>query len=402
MWLSISQSGPKTYGAILNEQNVGTNSSIGRDDKRKQHMRSTAYTSLKALEEMQLGRLDVESIQRIVDAIDEEYETVANEALAAIEIVNIQLEAGEVETLQLAKKKATQIKSRLESLDDRRVRYSDAIQKRIMNTRIEERLGSRRRRLLLEGFVMTLIVLVLGLLFYDFGAGPDETRPSLLKSGNIFIIDTICCLIFMCEFILRLSCAEDKKYVWRKHWIDFVTSIPVPGEAQLARFGRAARVARISRGLRVLRFLRVFLLVWRGMDKFQDAFDVKLMKKTLKWSVIITLVGALLVYYFEGKNGVLDAEGNPVGSYPEALWWSFTTVLTGGFGDIHNPATIAGQILTGGLVLMGMVLIGVFTATLTTLFVGEQSEEIEKLSQLISEQISDLSKKVDELADRAS
>ena len=77
-------------------------------------------------------------------------------------------------------------------------------------------------------------------------------------------------------------------------------------------------------------------------------------------------------------------------------------MLTGGLGDIHNPATIAGQILTGGLVIMGMVLIGVFTATLTTLFVGEQSEEIEKLSQLISEQIRDLSNRIDELSDRVS
>ena len=73
-------------------------------------MRSKAYSSLKTLEELELGKLDVESIQRIVDAIDEEYETVANDALAAIEIVNVQLEAGDVETLQFAKKKASQIK----------------------------------------------------------------------------------------------------------------------------------------------------------------------------------------------------------------------------------------------------------------------------------------------------
>ncbi|MFP6700210.1 MAG: hypothetical protein VB861_00615, partial [Planctomycetaceae bacterium] len=51
------------------------------------------------------------------------------------------------------------------------------------------------------------------------------------------------------------------------------------------------------------------------------------------------------------------------------------------FGDIHNPESASGQILTAILVIMGMVLVGVFTATLTSLFLGEQSEEIEKLQE---------------------
>ena len=179
-----------------------------------------------------------------------------------------------------------------------------------------------------------------------------------------------------------------------------MTSIPFPGEAQLARFGRLARLARFARVLRVmrfLRFLRLFFLLWRGMDKLQDVIDVKLMKRTLRWAVVVMVLGALLVYQIEGSSPPgAGADGdNAVSSYPLALWWSFTTVVTGGFGDIHNPETAGGQVLTAILIVMGMVLIGVFTATLTSLFLGEQSEEIEKLQEELGQRLDRLTEKIE-------
>ncbi|MAI72887.1 MAG: hypothetical protein CMM01_18550 [Rhodopirellula sp.] len=60
-------------------------------------------------------------------------------------------------------------------------------------------------------------------------------------------------------------------------------------------------------------------------------------------------------------------------------------MLTGGFGDIHNPSSTSGQVLTGLLVILGMVLVGVFTATLTTIFVGQQSEtENENIDSILT------------------
>ena len=149
--------------------------------------------------------------------------------------------------------------------------------------------------------------------------------------------------------------------------------------------------------MRFLRFLRLFFLLWRGMDKLQDVIDVKLMKRTLRWAVTVMVIGALLVYQIEGSSPPgSGADGdNAVSSYPLALWWSFTTVVTGGFGDIHNPETASGQVLTAILVVMGMVLIGVFTATLTSLFLGEQSEEIEKLQEELGVRLDRLTEKIE-------
>ena len=72
------------------------------------------------------------------------------------------------------------------------------------------------------------------------------------------------------------------------------------------------------------------------------------------------------------------------------MWWSFTTVVTGGFGDIYNPITTEGRVLTVLLIITGMILAGVFTATLTTLMTGEENEEMNIMQQNLEEQFEKL------------
>ena len=358
--------------------------------------------AIKRLDNIKLTTLSLSQIQKLQQA-NQDQRIKLTETVAGIEEQTQQmLLAGNPDVLTFTRKRTSRFSSDLQEITEFGTQLENQRQKVIIKQNMISFLGTSRRLVILEAVIMSLIALVLGLLVYDSIAGDDSTRPNWLTGDSIFLIDTVCCIIFMSEFIFRMCCAESKKYVWRNHWIDFVTSIPIPGEAQLARFGRVARLARfarIMRMLRFLRFLRVFLLVWRGMDKLQHVIDVKLMKKTLRWSILITLTGAFLVYQLEGiQAGSVEGElveANPVGSYPLALWWSFTTVVTGGFGDIHNPNSISGQLLTAGLVITGMILIGVFTATLTSLFVGEQSEEIEQLQENMTSQIEQINRQME-------
>jgi voltage-gated potassium channel len=365
---------------------------------------SDAHTELRdvlsRLDQIRPASISVETLQAMQATIHSEYGDLAARGLEYEETATEALAEARPEILEKVQTQAGRLRGEMESLEDLDRKLFDAIHRRIVRDNMTARLGSRTALIALETIVMTLIVLVLGLLVYDTTAGPDSDRPSWLSSDAIFIVDAACCMIFMGEFFLRLSCAESKAFVWKHHWIDFVTSIPIPGEAQLARFGRVARLARFARVLRLLRFLRflrLFFLLWRGMDKLQDVIDVKLMKRTLRWAVVVMVLGALLVYQIEGSlpPGTGAVGDNAVSSYPLALWWSFTTVVTGGFGDIHNPETAGGQVLTAILIVMGMVLIGVFTATLTSLFLGEQSEEIEKLQEELGQRLDRLTEKIE-------
>ena len=363
--------------------------------------------TLRRLDQIRPEQISIETMREMQQTLRTQFDDLSRQATTLMESATAAVDQADPSILNTVKSRTARLRNQVESLEDQDRKLENAIQQRIMRDGMAAALGSESRLKVFERVVLVLILLVLGLLVYD-NVAPKNGRPLLLTKDSIFLIDTVCCAIFMTEFVMRLKCGDSKRFVWRHHWIDFVTSIPIPGEAQLARFGRVARLARfgrIFRVLRFLRFLRLFFLLWRGMDKLQDVIDVKLMKRTLRWAIVVMLMGGFLVYQIEGvppaegPDGGTISEGNSVSSFPLALWWSFTTVVTGGFGDIHNPESTSGMVLTAILIVTGMVLVGVFTATLTSLFIGEQAEEIEKLQEELGERIDQLAERIDSRGD---
>jgi voltage-gated potassium channel len=68
----------------------------------------------------------------------------------------------------------------------------------------------------------------------------------------------------------------------------------------------------------------------------------------------LIIISGLLFYY-------LEHVANPrVRSFMDAIWWSFSTATTTGYGDI-TPITTAGKILGILLMLMGMALFAMYT-----------------------------------------
>ena len=216
-----------------------------------------------------------------------------------------------------------------------------------------------------------------------------------------WIIDVICCTIFMANFVFEHKLAHSKKWYWKNNWIDFITSIPLPpvqviaasGDVGFVRLGRLLRAVRI---LRALRLMRIGLFFWRGMDHLSTTLDVRLLKRSLLYGLLSLVFGACV---FMGLEHMESGSG-----FWESLWWSFTTLVTGGYADIHNPETASGRILTVFLVITGMVLVGVFTATLTSILVKDEdslrAEELDEqvgMVTKIQEDINNTNQRLDRL-----
>ncbi|MGZ4187996.1 MAG: potassium channel family protein [Solirubrobacteraceae bacterium] len=84
------------------------------------------------------------------------------------------------------------------------------------------------------------------------------------------------------------------------------------------------------------------------------------------------------------------------------MWWALETVTTVGYGDVV-PESTAGRILGAFLLLGGLALLSVVTATITSSFIArvQRTTRTDADSELLSE-VRELRRRVDELIERQS
>ncbi len=85
--------------------------------------------------------------------------------------------------------------------------------------------------------------------------------------------------------------------------------------------------------------------------------------RILFYAVFVVLSGSLLIMYFEKKIPFADA-----------LWWSIVTMTTVGYGDV-SPGTPGGRIVGIFVMLSGIGLLGLLTATIAGMFIENKFME---------------------------
>lgn len=76
----------------------------------------------------------------------------------------------------------------------------------------------------------------------------------------------------------------------------------------------------------------------------------------------ISFFGNLVVFIFAGLVYYFEVGTNPkIVTFIDALWWSFATTTTVGYGDI-TPVTFEGKIIGMISMLIGVAIFGLYTA----------------------------------------
>ncbi|HAW08708.1 MAG TPA: hypothetical protein DCW42_06005 [Bacteroidetes bacterium] len=180
-------------------------------------------------------------------------------------------------------------------------------------------------------------------------------------------IDLLICIIFLSDWFVFLFKAKDKKNYIVTRFFDLISSIPY---VQLLRPLRIFRVVRIFRAFKIIRGLKGALPIMRILlaNPARSLFSIY-----ASLTVIIYFYCSVGLYTFEkGFN-------NSMKSFEDALWMSFTTLTTVGYGDIY-PVTTSGRIMAAILVLTGMGLFSMLTAEFAGIivkFVKNQKENRE-------------------------
>jgi voltage-gated potassium channel len=110
-------------------------------------------------------------------------------------------------------------------------------------------------------------------------------------------------------------------------------------------------------------------------------------------AVTIVYVASLAILDYER-----DAQGTQIRNFGDAIWWAFTTVTTVGYGDTY-PVTPRGRLVAVALMIAGVSLLAVVTATLASWIVERVSEADTKSQAATAAQIEELRDEVRKLTE---
>lgn len=97
-------------------------------------------------------------------------------------------------------------------------------------------------------------------------------------------------------------------------------------------------------------------------------------------------------------NAERHAAGASITDFPKALWWAFVTVTTVGYGDL-SPVTTTGRVVAVALMIGGIAVLGVVTATLASWIVSGVSAEEAEEHAATRGQVAELQDRVRRLTD---
>jgi voltage-gated potassium channel len=120
--------------------------------------------------------------------------------------------------------------------------------------------------------------------------------------------------------------------------------------------------------LRPLRLLRLLVLM-RMLNRRATA--------SLRGRVVAYVVGSALLVFVCASLAMLDAERHSphanIATFGDAAWWAASTMTTVGYGD-RFPTTTEGRAVGFGLMLAGIALLGMVTASIASWLIDRVRE----------------------------
>jgi voltage-gated potassium channel len=198
-------------------------------------------------------------------------------------------------------------------------------------------------------------------------------------SASTVLVATLFALwaITFVEYLVRLVVTPDRRGYLKRRWVEPATVVVPP-----------------LQGWHFVGIEKMGLLLHEGELRVEAILKHHSLFRVLIAAAVTLFLGAWLVLLFEE-----NAKGSNIHSYPDALWWAIVTVTTVGYGD-RFPVTAGGRTVAVILMLLGIGLIGVLTATVASVFIKEHTdatkEEFKKGHADLGQQLAVIS---DRLAD---
>ena len=191
-------------------------------------------------------------------------------------------------------------------------------------------------------FVFCVVSVCFAIKDFNSGLTPAETYA-----------DHIIYALFLGDYVVRFALADNKRRFFKDNILDLIAILPFNSAF------RAFRLLRFAKLLRLTKLFRVGSASARLLGRASKFLDTNGFKYMLMLTAFVILFASMAMTKFENM------------SFADALWWSFVTTTTVGYGDLA-PATAAGRAIATMLMVFGIGLIGSLTSTITSFFLKEE------------------------------
>jgi voltage-gated potassium channel len=163
------------------------------------------------------------------------------------------------------------------------------------------------------------------------------------------IVQWISWIAFAADLVYGLFKADEKKKYLLAHPLE-VTAVLFPF-------------------LRPLRLMRAISFGGLAIQKVAMGRQFAITLKVFLASLFVAYISAVQITISERS-----LDGSNIKNFGDGLWWAITTVTTVGYGDRY-PTTTEGRFLAVVLMIMGISLMGVITASVAAWFVKLSQED---------------------------
>jgi voltage-gated potassium channel len=203
-------------------------------------------------------------------------------------------------------------------------------------------------------FELPMIMLALWILI-EWYAQVNGMLPPAFSAATDWLI----WLFFFTETTLLTTLVKDKRRYLRGNWVNL--TIIVLGMPVLSGIGEYVGVVRS------LRLLLMLTLLFNVSETVREVLS--------RNNLGVTLFIALVFIIF---SGIFIAGIDPgITSLWEGIWWSWVTVTTVGYGDIV-PTSVAGKVFGAFLILLGIGLFSLLTASFSAFFVAKDERDVRR------------------------
>ena len=197
----------------------------------------------------------------------------------------------------------------------------------------------------------TLTFLAVAFLFaFSYPAFNETISDSTNRYLNL--IQWACWFAFALDLTYGIWKADSKKDYLKRHPLE-LASVLLPF-------------------LRPLRLMRVISFGSLALQKVAIGRQFAITVKVAVSAVFISYIAAVQITISERS-----VEGSNIKTFSDGLWWAVTTVTTVGYGDRY-PTTTEGRFLAVLLMITGISLVGVITASVAAWFVKLSQDESEQ------------------------